>query len=53
VVFVVDTDKVVVVVAVGMTIPILGACGGLKVVLLLPVLIHLWMIKARRELDHG
>ncbi len=38
-----------VVVAVGMTIPILRASGWLKVAQLLPVLIHLWLMELRKK----
>jgi hypothetical protein len=48
---VMDRDVMVVVVAVRMTVPILWASGGLKVVTLLPVLIHLQVLELRREKD--
>jgi hypothetical protein len=53
VVMVVDVDVVAVVVAMGMTVPILGARGVLKVFPLLPVLIHLWVIELRSEIERG
>jgi hypothetical protein len=53
VVVVVDADMVVVKVAVRMTVPTLGANGGLKVVQLLLLQIHLQVMELRKEMDHG
>ncbi len=41
------------VVAMGVTVPILGASGVLMMVPLLPVLIHLWVMDLRRKMDCG
>jgi hypothetical protein len=49
VVVVVDADAVMVVVAVGVTVPMLGESGvPIKVILLLPVQIHLWVMESSK-----
>jgi hypothetical protein len=54
VVVVVDADAVMVVVAVVMTVPILGESGvPIKVILPLPVQIHLWVMESKREMESG
>ena len=54
VVVVVGVDMVMVEVAVGVTVPILGVNGvPTKVILLLPVLIHLLVMVSKSEMESG
>jgi hypothetical protein len=54
VVVVMDVDAVMVVVAVGVTVQILGESGvPIGVVLLLPVQIHLWVMELKSEMESG
>ena len=54
VVVVVGVDVVMVEVAVGVTVPILGVNGvPTKVILLLPVLMHLWVMVLKSEMESG
>jgi hypothetical protein len=54
VVMVVDVDAVMVEVAVGVTVPILGENGvPTKVILLLPVLIHLRVMVSKSDMESG
>ncbi len=50
VVVVVDANAVMVMVAMGVTVPILGESGvPIKVILLLPVQIHLWVMEESKR----
>jgi hypothetical protein len=54
VIMVVDTDTVMVVVAVGVTVQIHGESGvPIKVILLLPVQIHLWVKESKSKMESG
>ncbi len=54
VVVVIDVDAVMVVVAVGVTLPILWEGGvPIKVILLLPVQIHLWVMESKSKMESG
>jgi hypothetical protein len=54
VVRVVDGDVVTVVVAVGVTVQILGESGApIRVILLLPVQIHLWVMESKSKMESG
>jgi hypothetical protein len=54
VVLVMDVDTMTVVVAVGVTVPILGESGvPIKVILLLPVQIHLWVMESKSKMESG
>jgi hypothetical protein len=54
VVVVVDADAVMVVVAGGVTVQILGESGVLlRVILLLPVQIHFWVMESKSEMESG
>jgi hypothetical protein len=54
VVVVVDADAVMVVVAVGVTVQILGESGlPIRVILLLPVQKHLWVMESKSKMESG
>ena len=54
VVVVMDADVVMVVVAVGVTVQILGESGvPIRVILLLPVQIHLWVMELKSNMESG
>jgi hypothetical protein len=54
VVMVMNTDAVMVVVAVGATVQILGESGvPIRVILLLPVQIHLWVMESKSKMERG
>jgi hypothetical protein len=54
VVVVVDADVVMVVLAIGVTVPILGESGvPIRVILLLPVQIHLQMMDSKSKMESG
>jgi hypothetical protein len=54
VVVVVDVDAVMVVVAVGVTVQILGESGvPIRVILLLPVQIHLQVMESKSKMESG
>jgi hypothetical protein len=54
VVLVVEADAVMVVVAVGVTVPILRESGvSIRVILLLLVQIHLWVMESKSKMESG
>jgi hypothetical protein len=54
VVVVVDTDVVMIVVAMGVTVQILEESGvPIRVILLLPVQIHLWVKESKSKMESG